>query len=292
MIATTESSKKMESIANMWAAPTPVLYAYGIFCAVSFFVYHLVAEREPSSTLTLSAIAQCLGVSMLWIQVQSGRGAWGISAKSLRLDALAICLRLCSTLFLDGYLPNSTDGDFVYQFFDVCAVIMLLFLLRSVHLHHADTYQATDDTLPVVPMVFACFVLAALLHGDMDDNAIFDALWMAGLLTSVVAVLPQFWLITKSGCQAGAMTSHYIFSMAFSRFLAGCFAFMAWEHLSSAPYIDDFQHARWVILGAHVVHVLILCDFLFVYLHSMAKNGIYGTMNFGEGLIRQGASYV
>jgi hypothetical protein len=290
MIAATGASK-VHDLA-IFDVPTPVLCAYGIFSAVSFAVYHLVADREPSSTLTLSALAQCLGVSLLWIQVRSGKGAWGISARSLFLDALAICLRLCSTLFLDGYLPNSTDGDFVYQFFDVCSVLLILFLLRSVVSTHADTYQATEDTLPVGYMLLGCFVAAAFLHGDMDDNPICDMLWMAGLLTSVVAVLPQFWLITKSGGQAGALTSHYISSMAFSRLLAGCFAFMAWEHLSCEPYIGDFQHARWVIVGAHVVHVLILCDFLFVYLRSMAKNGIYGTMNFGEGLIRQGASYV
>merc|ERR1719197_1491384 len=130
MIAASGASKSA-TFANSFDAPTPVLIAYGVFCAISFVVFHLVAEREPSSTLTLSALAQCLGVSLLWIQVLSGKGAWGISAKSLFLDALAICFRLCSTLFVDGYLPNSSDGDFVYQFFDICSVIMLLFLLRS-----------------------------------------------------------------------------------------------------------------------------------------------------------------
>lgn len=260
--------------------PTPVLCAYGIFSAAGFLVFHLVADREPSSTLTLSAVAQCLGISLLWIQVAIGRGAWGISAKALFLDALAICSRLCSTLFLDGYLPNSRDGDFAYQFFDVCSVLMLLLLLRKVMITHKDTYQACDDTHPIGPLVLVTFVLAAIFHGDMDDNPICDTFWMAGLLLGVVAVLPQFWLITKTGNQTGALTSHYIASMAFSRFLSGCFAWMAFEHLSCEPYFGEFQHSRWVIIGAHVIHLIILGDFGYTYFRSMAKNGVCGSIDF------------
>merc|ERR1719450_609415 len=122
MIATSGAQKsKSGTFVDTFDAPTPVLCAYGIFSALSFVVFHLVAEREPSSTLTLSALAQCLGVSFLWIQVLSGKGAWGISAKSLLLDALAICFRLCSTLIFEGYLPSSKDGDYLYQLFDVCS---------------------------------------------------------------------------------------------------------------------------------------------------------------------------
>jgi hypothetical protein len=282
MAAVSGTSLKIGSLVNFGSAPGLVLFAYVIFSVVSFVVFHHVAERESSSTLTLSSLAQTLGVSLLWIQVRSG-GARGISAKALFLDALAICFRLCSTLFLDGYLPNSPDGDYVYQFFDICSTLLLLFLLRSVLVNHVNTYQAAEDTFPVGPVVLVCFALAAVLHGDMDDNAICDTLWMAGLLIGLVAVMPQFWLITKSAGQAGALTSHYIASMAFSRFLSGCFAWMAWEHLSCEPYIGEFQHARWVILGVHLLHGVLLCDFGYSYLRSMAKHGVCSTMDLTDG---------
>jgi hypothetical protein len=259
--------------------PTPVLMAYGIFSVVSFVVFHLVAEQEPSSTLTLSAAAQCLGISLLWIQVLSGRGASGISTKTLLLDALAISFRLSSTLFIDGYLPNSPDGDFVYQGFDICALLMLLFLLRYVVVNHLDEPQAADDTLSVGPMLLGCCVLAIFLHGNMDDNPVLDTLWMAGLFTSVIAVLPQFWLISKSGGQVGALTSHYIAAMGFSRFLSGAFAWMAWENLTCDPLIGGFEHARWAIMIAYVLHVILLCDFGFVYIRSMVKHGVNEAMD-------------
>jgi len=274
-----ESGNSGKVVGSFWNAPTPVLCAYGIFSVVGFAVFHFVAEREPSSTLTLSAAAQCLGIALLWIQVLSGKGAWGISTKTLLLDAVAISFRLCSTLFVDGYLPNSPDGDFVYQSFDVCSVLMILFLLRRVTVNHADTYQASEDNFPIGPMLLGCCVLAALLHGDMDANPLLDTLWMAGLFTSVIAVLPQFWLITKSGGHVGALTSHYIATLAFSRFLSGCFAWMAWEHLSCEHYIDGFEHARWVILGANLMHLVILGDFGFKYVRSISKHGLCGTVD-------------
>lgn len=275
------SRGKVETIAHSLSnTSTPVIYAYAIFCIISFVVYHVIAEREPSSTLTLSALSQCLAILFLWVQVLSGKGAWGISAKSLTLDALAICFRLCSTLWVNGYLPNSRDGDFVYQFFDVCSVLMLLFLLRRVQTHHGDTYQASEDNLSIGPFLLVCFILSAFLHADMDANPILDCLWMTGLFTSVVAVLPQLWLITKSGGQTGALTSHYIAAMAFSRFLSGCFAWMAWNHLSCEPLIGNFQHAKFVIMGLHVLHIIILCDFFCSYMRSVAKKGFCSAVNF------------
>lgn len=284
MLAATGTLAKAKSVASAWDAPAPVTCAYIIFSIACFVVFDVVAEQEPSSTLTLSALAQCLGVSFLWFQVLSGKGAWGISVKGLFLDGFAISLRLRSTLFVDGYLPSSRDGDYLYQLFDTCALLMITLLIRSVLVDHVETYQATEDTLRVWPWLVACCVSALILHGDMNEHWLYDTVWMSSLFVSVVAVLPHFWLITKSGGQAGAMTSHYIAAMAFSRFLSGSFAWMAWEYLTCQPHIGSFQHARWVILGAHILHVILLFDFGFTYFRSMAKYGIYGCTDFSNGI--------
>lgn len=273
-------------LSSLNGLPTPVVYAYAVFSAAGFAVFHLVAEREPSSTLTLSSLAQCLGISLLWMQLWTGQGAHGISVKALTLDAVAICFRLSSTLVVEGYLPNSRDGDYLYQFFDVCAVLMILLLLRRVLMSHPDTYQFTEDACPIAPMLLVCFLLAAVLHGDMDDNPVLDTLWMAGLLTSVIAVLPQFWLLQSSGGQVGAYTSHYVASMAFSRFLAGCFAFMAWEHLSCEPYFGEFQHFRITVMGVYILHAIIHCDFFWNYMRTMMNGGICSTMSLGYGEVQ------
>merc|ERR1719222_644133 len=90
--------------------PAPVIIAYLVFASVTFAMYHFVAERQYSSVITMSAIVQCFGATLLCIQVLSSKSAAGISASSLKLDALAIGFRLSSTTWLNGYLPVDRSG--------------------------------------------------------------------------------------------------------------------------------------------------------------------------------------
>ena len=53
-----------------------------------------------------------------------------------------------------------------------------------------------------------------VLHGNMNGRPIFDALWMAGLFINTIAVLPQLWLVTKTGGRVEALTSHPQFPAA------------------------------------------------------------------------------
>jgi hypothetical protein len=265
--------------------PGPVVCAYGGFALVGFFVFHMVGDKETSSVLTLSALAQCLGITMLCIQSITSGSAEGMSAKSLLLDALAISFRLSSTLWLDGYLPSDRSGDFVYQAFDVCSLLLLILLLHRVLVKQSYTYQAADDTFRVGPLVLVCLCLAALLHGDMDDHAIFDTTWLAGLFTGAVAVLPQFWLILHNGGWAGALTSHYIAAMALSRILSGWFMWMARHHISCEPYIGEIQHTIIAIFIAHAFHATMLTDFAYHYVRNMLRGGLCQPVQFSEFLV-------
>merc|ERR1719265_2991959 len=146
-------------------------------------------------------MVQCLGMVLLGLQVISTGSASGISAKALSLDALAICCRLSNTVWLNGYLA------------------VLAWLLYQVLVVKRQTYQVEEDTLSILPTIIGSLVLAALLHGNMNMRPFFDTLWMTGLFVSAVAVLPQLWLVTKSGGRVEALTSHYIAAMAVSRIL-------------------------------------------------------------------------
>ena len=99
-------AQKVKSEVPMFAT-----YVCAGFGFVGFLVFHTVAERESSSVLTMSALAQCLGIAMLCVQSFTSGKAEGISAASLMLDSAAICLRLSSTLWLDGYLPTDKTGE-------------------------------------------------------------------------------------------------------------------------------------------------------------------------------------
>jgi len=256
------------------SVPTPVLLAYALFLGSAIAIVHLVANGELSSVLTVSAIFQCLGIALLGWKVLSTGSAAGISIRALALDAVAFSLRLSSTTWLNGYLPVDASGDWIYQAFDLCSLIMVLGLLYHLLVQQRVMYHSDKDTFPAAPMVLGAILLAALLHADMNDRPLFDTTWMASLFVGSVAVLPQLWLITQAGGEVEALTSHYIALMAVSRVLSGAFMWEARHDITCTPLFKDFNHAPWVILGAIAVHLVLLGDFAYYYMKALTKHGL------------------
>ena len=128
--------------------------------------------------------------------------------------------------------------------------------------------------MPILPVAVGALVLAGLLHGNMNDRPLFDTLWMAGLLISTVAVLPQLWLITKTGGCVEALTSHYIAAMAASRVLSGIFMWHARNDLMCSPWITGFNHTSWTILAAHLLQIVLLGDFAYYYGKAVLAHGL------------------
>lgn len=251
-----------------------VLAAYGFFILSAGAVWHLVADGAFSSILTLSVMIQCLSLALLGLQlISSGSGA-GISARGLMLDALALCCRLSSTLWLNGYLPVDASGDHIFQIIDICSLCILGWLLYQVLVEKRHTYQAEEDSLPVAPMAVGAMFCAALLHGNMNGRPVFDTLWMMGLFVSTIAVLPQLWLITRTGGRVEALTSHYIAAMAASRALSGIFMWHARDDITCIPWMMGFNHAIWAILGAHLLHFILLGDFAYYYVKAVYEKGL------------------
>jgi hypothetical protein len=267
MPALARASAKARALSNV---PLTAICAYGGFAILSWCVYDMVADRKWSSIITLSGFAHCLGLVMLSIQVVSSRSSAGVSARALILDGIAVSLRLSSTLFFEGYLPNDKSGDHVYQCADICSLLLVAFLLRSVLITYRRTYQQIEDDITLWPIIVAALVLGALLHGDMDDHPVFDSFWMASVFLSVVAVVPQYWMVSKSCGQTHVLTAHYIAASAVDRILSGLFMWFVRNHITCMPYFspNGFQHAICAILIAHLIHLILLSDFAFFYLRA------------------------
>merc|ERR1719258_516277 len=142
-------------------------FAYLGCAALMGVVFHQVAEQEFSSVLTMAVLAQCLAFVLIGMQINNAKSVAGISGKTMILQALALCFRLSSTLFLDGYLPLDKTGDMFYQLVDVCSLLMVLHLLRCVYKSHISTYDQDFDTMDIKNMVIACVALAVIVHPDL-----------------------------------------------------------------------------------------------------------------------------
>lgn len=274
------SSKLIDTASKVKAPPNQVTAAYGLSFAATFAMYHLIANGEFSAILTMAVMMQCLAFALLAIQTIVAGNVAGISARALGLDALALCCRLSSTTWLHGYLPVDASGDWFFQVVDVCSLMIVMWLLRQLLVHKRSTYQNDEDSFPVIPTIVGSFILAAILHADMNARPVFDTLWMASLFISVVSVIPQLWLISKTGGRVEALTSHYIFVLAVSRALSGTFMWHARHDITCDKWVESINHGIWAILAAHALHLLLLGDFAFYYAKAVWRNGLTCRLDF------------
>jgi hypothetical protein len=262
----------------------PLTLTYAFFVMSAFLVYHYVAEGNRSSLATLAVMAQCLALVLLVLQVTTSGHVKGISCNALVLEAAAFVCRLSGTTWRHGYLPVDASGDWLYQAVDVASLLLALWLLREMLFVKRATYEEEHDAFPMCRAVMGCFVVAMLMHGNLHGHPLCDCLWMAGLLMSVVAVIPQYSLIIKSGGCVEALTSHYMAAMGVGRILSGIFMWNAREHIGCAFWIQDFNHAIIVVLGAHLLHLLLLTDFAYYYAKNLATRGPSRSLNLMDSL--------
>jgi len=244
--------------------------------AVVSLVHQSFHDIGLSTLLTFSVGIQCFGYACLLVKICQQKSVAGISGRALSLQAVSYMLRLCSTTWLKGYIPVDETGDWLYQALDVAALFMALKLIHCVFKTHRHTYQEDCDTLNVVMAAIICFVLAVLIHPDLNARPVFDTLWATGLYIDVIAMVPQLWMMSKIGGDVEALNCHFVGATAVSRCVNLCFWFYGFVEL--APLDGSFNLAGWVIIAAHVVQTLLLCDFLFIYIKACMSSGLRATM--------------
>merc|ERR1719274_84542 len=142
---------------------TSAFMAWLGFVLVGSWVYHEIAEKEFTAILTLAVMVQALAFVFLQMQISESKSVAGISGKALTMHATKLCCRLCSSLFLDGYLPTDKSGDWIYQIGDVLSLLMVLQILFCVYYQHKATHQPEKDTFDIRNLIMVAFVLAVLV---------------------------------------------------------------------------------------------------------------------------------
>jgi hypothetical protein len=271
------SSDVLRKYKDVKAPPPAMIAAYAVFFAAGILLYYVVKTSQDafSAIVTLAEMLQCLALLLLAGQVITSGAVSGISARTVGLEAASLTLKLSSTLNYNGYLPVDESGDWFYQGVDLCALAASIWLLHQALVSEkCATYQALEDTFPLLPMVLICSVLALLFHADMNARPVFDTLWMTGHLLGSVAIVPQLWLITNSGGRVDTLMSHYIAVMMIGRMMGGWFMWLAREDVTCQPWIEGVNHAILSILAAHVLNLLLLGDFAYYYLKALATQGL------------------
>jgi len=247
-----------------------VILPYVVFFVVGATLYSAL-EAGFSSTLTLSAGLQCLAFVLLTMKVQTQRAITGLSGKMLAMYAMTLCFRLSSTVWLNGYLPVDKTGDWAYQAIEICSLAMVAYLMRCIFVTHRATYQEQHDSLPVKlqNLVMGCFILAVVIHPNLDRRTLFDILWTTGCYLETLSMVPQLWMLSKIG-EVEALTSHFVVLSVLARVPSLIFWYRGFAELRPAD--GGFNFPGWAVMGAHVMQLLLSCDFIFLYVRNFRRS--------------------
>lgn len=256
------------------------LYAAAALIIASFFFF--LSDGDFSFILTLGSAVRCFSFSLLaWKCYITGHSAQ-ISRKTLQLYVTVFFSRLCSITIHEGYLPFDSSGDWLYPTIEALSLASALLTYAVVckfgdHRAQikADTFGSGLRLLPnaygAVAIALPCLVLAFLAHPQLNDSLFTDVTWTFALYLETFAVLPQLFMFQRQskGKPVEEWTSHFVATLVLSRLLSLFFWCFSYHELAG----DDEGWIGVLVLGAQVVHLLVVGDFAYSYLKAL-KNGV------------------
>ncbi|KAG0003949.1 endoplasmic reticulum retention protein [Entomortierella chlamydospora] len=189
-------------------------------------------------------------IFILLLKMQKTRSVAGISFKTQALYA---------TVFLTRYI------DLVNNFISVYNTVMKIFFISSslyiVYLMKIK-FKATNDprldTFQVQYVVGGAAVLSLIANYEFTVQEI---LWTFSVYLEAVAILPQLFMLTKTG-EAEVITTHYLFALG------------AYRALYLVNWIYRFYTERyvdWIVWIAGTVQTGLYCDFFYIYFTKVLK---------------------
>jgi len=158
----------------------------------------------------------------------------------------------------------------MYQLMDLAALFCVLHLLYAIHKTHIISYQDTDDTLPIMPLIIPSMVLAYFVHGDFNKDEFYDIVWTASLNLETLAMIPQLWMMAKQGGKVDTSMAHFVGCVALACVCRFVFWWYAYPEIAEE---DGSEIAAMHVLIAHILQLVFSGDFMFYY----AKAWINGT---------------
>merc|ERR1719203_1950112 len=120
------------------------------------------------------------------------------------------------------------------------------------------TYDGNHDSFRVEFLLAPVAILALVLNNQFT---VMEILWTFSIYLEAVAILPQLFLISKTG-EAETITSHYLFAQGSYRAL----------YILNWIYRYHYEnHVDAIAIVAGVVQTILYCDFFYLYITKVVK---------------------
>ncbi|KAM6956971.1 ER lumen protein-retaining receptor 3 [Aplochiton taeniatus] len=202
-------------------------------------------------------VSHLVAIIILFLKIWRSKSCAGISGKSQVLFAL---------VFITRYLDLFSSFISIYN--TVMKVVFLGLAFATVYLIYfrfKNTFDSENDSFRVE---FLLVPVAGLSFLENYAFAPLEILWTFSIYLESVAILPQLFMITKTG-EAESITTHYLFFLGLYRALY--LANWVWRY-----HTEGFFDQIAVVSG--VVQTIFYCDFFYLYvtrvLRGNAKMGL------------------
>jgi len=195
-------------------------------------------------------------IFILLLKIQTSRSCAGISLKTLEIYMVVFVTRYLDLFVLNPFKNFLRIYNTIMKLIYLSTTGYLIFQMRTKYKH---TYSSAQDTFRVQFLLGPAALLALIFHYKLS---FLDILWAFSIFLESVALLPQLFLLQKSG-EVENITGHYVFALGAYRalyLLNWIYRFATEQHY--------WQPLAWV---AGVVQTGLFADFAYYYIQNTRK---------------------
>jgi len=243
------SKKIFESVSSAISPGTVRISQFISNLTISSAVLHIIVVMLNIFRL-LGDFAHLAAIGILLHKIVQLKSCSGISFKSQALYFLVYITRYLD-LFRTAILYNA-----VFKVIFISAQGYVLYLMVTAY---KPTNDPKLDTFRVEYLLAGSALLALLFP---HDYTIFEVLWTFSIWLESVAILPQLFMLQRTG-EAEAITTHYLFALGMYRTLY----FPNWIY----RYFADTHKLEWVAVVAGIIQTVLYSDFFWIYYTKVLK---------------------
>merc|ERR1712131_498291 len=195
-------------------------------------------------------LSHLLAIVILLMKIWKTRSCSGISGKTQALFALVFVTRYLD-LFVHFVSLYNTVMKIIYISLSIGTCYLIFVKFKA-------TYDGNHDSMRAEFLVVPALGLACLINTSFD---VMEVLWTFSIYLESVAILPQLFMISKTG-EAETITTHYLFFLGLYRALY--LINWIWRF-----YFEGFFDMIAIVAG--VVQTILYCDFFYLYVTKVLK---------------------
>jgi ER lumen protein retaining receptor len=198
-------------------------------------------------------------IFILLLKMKTSKNVVGISLRTQELYLIVFGCRYLDLFFTNPFSSGLHFYNTIMKILFISSSAYTIFLMRK---KYKSTYSVAHDTFRVQFLLGAALVCAILFHYKLT---FFEIIWAFSIYLESVAILPQLFLLQKTG-EVENITSHYIACLGAYRALY--ILNWIWRFFTE-PY---YRH--WIEWTAGTLQTALYADFFWYYFQKYVAYGL------------------